>query len=63
MDDRREPKDGDPCRVIAGTHKGKAGIVRDINTSKSGAVTLTVVEPDGERFKTLAKNVRVDVVE
>jgi ribosomal protein S4E len=44
--------------VIAGTHKGKSGIVRDIHTSKTGAVTITVVQPDGERFKTLAKNVK-----
>ncbi len=50
-------KDGDTCRVIAGTHKGKSGIVRDINTSKTGAVTITVVQANGDRFKTLAKNV------
>ncbi len=42
--------------VIAGTHKGKSGIVRDINTGKTGAVTVTVVEANGDRFKTLAKN-------
>ncbi len=51
--------DGASCVVIAGTHKGKRGTVRDINTSKTGAVTITVVQPDGERFKTLAKNVTV----
>ncbi len=49
--------DGAACRVVAGTHKGKSGIVRDIKSSKTGAVTLTVVQADGERFKTLAKNV------
>lgn len=49
--------DGASCEVIAGTHKGKAGIVTDIKTSKTGAITITVVQPDGERFKTLAKNV------
>jgi KOW motif len=49
--------DGDHCTVVAGTHKGKSGRVRDINTSKTGAVTITVVQSDGERFKTLAKNV------
>ena len=49
--------DGDQCRVINGTHIGKHGIVRDINTSKSGTVTITVVQKNGERFKTLAKNV------
>jgi ribosomal protein L24 len=52
-------KDGDKCKVIAGTHKGKLGTVRDINTSKTGAVTITVVQANGERFKTLAKNIEV----
>lgn len=52
-------KDGDSCKVIAGTHKGKSGIVRDINTSKSGNVTITVVQKNGVRFKTLAKNVQI----
>lgn len=50
-------KDGDKCTVIAGTHKGKSGTVTDINTSKTGSVTITVVQSNGERFKTLAKNV------
>ncbi|MEZ4701216.1 MAG: hypothetical protein R2834_12840 [Rhodothermales bacterium] len=36
-------KDGDACRVIAGTHAGKSGIARDINTSKTSAVTITAV--------------------
>jgi ribosomal protein S4E len=49
--------DGDRCQVMAGTHKGKSGTVRDINTSKTGQVTITVMQDDGERFKTLAKNV------
>lgn len=52
-------KDGDRCEVIGGKHKGKSGTVRDINTSKGGNVTITVVQAGGERFKTLAKNVRV----
>lgn len=52
-------KDGDSCTVIAGTHKGKSGTVRDINTSKTGAITITVVQSSGVRFKTLAKNVEV----
>jgi len=52
-------KDGDPCIVIAGTHKGKSGTVRDINTSKTGHLTITVVQKNSERFKTLAKNVVV----
>jgi len=56
---RNEPKDGDSCTVVAGTHAGKSGTVRDIKTSKTGHVTITVVQDDGERFKTLAKNVVV----
>ncbi|MBC3872069.1 KOW motif-containing protein [Undibacterium flavidum] len=51
--------DGDLCKVIGGTHKGKSGTVRDINTSKTGHLTITVVQENGERFKTLAKNVVV----
>ncbi|HUD71145.1 MAG TPA: KOW motif-containing protein [Dongiaceae bacterium] len=53
----RKLKDGAKCTVVEGTHKGKSGIVRDINTSKTGHVTITVVQKNGERFKTLAKNV------
>jgi ribosomal protein S4E len=49
-------KDGDSCQVVAGTHAGKTGIVRDINVSKTGHVTITVVQENGVRFKTLAKN-------
>jgi ribosomal protein S4E len=52
-------KDGARCKVIGGTHAGKSGFVRDINTSKTGHVTITVVQASGERFKTLAKNVEV----
>ncbi|MBX7107624.1 MAG: KOW motif-containing protein [Chitinophagales bacterium] len=52
-------KDGNYCRVVAGTHKGKSGIVRDIKTSKTGYLTLTVVQENGVRFKTLGKNVVV----
>ena len=51
-------KDGDQCSVVGGTHAGKSGTVRDINTSKTGAITITVVQKNGERFKTLAKNVK-----
>ena len=50
-------KDGDQCKVIGGTHAGKAGTVRDINLSKTGHITITVVQKNGERFKTLGKNV------
>lgn len=52
-------KDGDYCKVIGGTHKGKSGTVRDLNISKTGHLTITVVQENGERFKTLAKNVVV----
>jgi ribosomal protein S4E len=52
-------KDGAKCKVVAGTHEGKSGVVRDIKTSKTGHVTITVAQSDGERFKTLAKNVVV----
>ena len=52
-------KDGAHCTVVGGTHKGKAGIVRDIKTSKTGHVTITVVEKNGARFKTLARNVQI----
>lgn len=52
-------KDGDRCEVIGGTHAGKSGTVRDIKTSKTGNVTITVIQKSGDRFKTLAKNVVV----
>lgn len=52
-------KDGDQCMVIGGTHTGKSGTVRDINTSKTGHITITVVQKNGVRFKTLGKNVVV----
>lgn len=48
---------GDHCAVIAGTHKGRSGIVEDLNLSRGGNLTLTVREQDGARFKTLARNV------
>jgi ribosomal protein S4E len=56
---KARPKDGDYCDVIAGTHEGKAGTVRDIKTSKTGHLTITVVQKNGERFKTLARNVAI----
>ncbi len=52
-------KDGSQCTVIGGVHAGKSGIVRDIKTSKTGHITITVVQSNGERFKTLAKNVAI----
>jgi ribosomal protein S4E len=54
-----ELKEGVKCKVVAGTHAGKSGVVKDINTSKTGHVTITVVQANGERFKTLARNVVV----
>ena len=51
--------DGAQCQVVGGTHAGKAGKVTDIHTSKMGNVTITVVQKNGVRFKTLAKNVVV----
>lgn len=53
-------KDGAQCKVISGSHAGKTGVVRDINTSKGGNVTITVVQANGVRFKTLAKNVKLE---
>ncbi|MFZ6801379.1 hypothetical protein [Undibacterium sp. Di24W] len=60
IEKQNQLKDGDRCSVIGGTHKGKSGIVRDINISKTGHQTITVVQDNGERFKTLAKNVMVN---
>jgi ribosomal protein S4E len=51
---------GDACTVIAGTHKGRSGTVEDWKLSKSGHASITVREASGERFKTLARNVRKD---
>jgi ribosomal protein S4E len=51
--------DGARCKVVGGTHAGKSGAITDIKTSKTGHVTITVVQKDGVRFKTLAKNVVV----
>lgn len=56
-------KDGDFCNVTAGTHKGKSGIIRDLNISKTGHLTITVVQENGVRFKTLGKNVQVQQVQ
>ena len=56
-------KDGDQCKVVGGTHTGKSGTVRDINTSKTGHITITVEQKNGVRFKTLGKNVAVITTE
>jgi hypothetical protein len=55
----KQLKYGAKCSVVKGTHAGKSGTVKDINTSKTGAITITVLQPNGERFKTLAKNVEI----
>ncbi|MFA6260152.1 MAG: RNA-binding protein [Bacteroidia bacterium] len=52
-------KDGNFCSVTGGTHKGKSGTVKDIHTSKTGHITITVEQKNGVRFKTLGKNVVV----
>lgn len=52
-------KNGDSCLVIAGTHKGKSGKVQDLKTSKTGHITITVLQANGVRFKTLGRNVQV----
>jgi ribosomal protein S4E len=52
-------EDGAHCAVVGGTHAGKSGTVRDVNTSRTGHVTITVVQADGTCFKTLARNVAV----
>ena len=50
-------KDGHYCEVVDGAHSGKSGTVRDVKCSKTGHVTITVVQKNGIRFKALAKNV------
>ncbi|MCE3294486.1 MAG: ribosomal protein [Crocinitomicaceae bacterium] len=54
-----ELTNGDQCTVTGGTHKGKSGTVRDIHTSKTGHITITVEQENGVRFKTLGKNAAV----
>jgi ribosomal protein S4E len=51
--------EGAQCKVISGVHAGKSGTIRDIKTGKTGHVSITVVQSNGERIKTLAKNVVV----
>lgn len=52
-------KDGDRCSVVGGTHTGKSGKIRDVHISKTGHITISVEQTNGEKFKTLAKNVVV----
>ena len=49
--------DGAHCKVIGGVHAGKSGTITDIKTGKTGHISITVVQANGVRFKTLAKNV------
>ncbi|MGH6787203.1 MAG: KOW motif-containing protein [Novosphingobium sp.] len=56
--DGAEIANGDACEVASGKHKGKSGRVEDRKVSKTGHVTITVRLPDGDRVKTLARNVR-----
>ena len=53
-------RNGQHCRVVAGSHRGKAGTVADVHLSAGGNWTITVAPADGPRFKTLARNVVVD---
>lgn len=55
----KDLKDGDKCKVIGGTHKGKSGKVTDINLSKTGHLTVTVIQESGVRFKTLGRNIEI----
>ena len=53
--DTKNLKDGEFVKVIAGTHKGKSGFVQDINTSKTGQVTITVIQKKDLDLKPLEK--------
>lgn len=59
INENQKIKNGDLCKVTAGTHQGKSGTATDLNISKTGHLTITVVQENGVRFKTLAKNVEV----
>jgi ribosomal protein S4E len=52
-------QNGDACAVVKGVHAGKSGTVQDLKTSKTGHLTITVQQDNGERLKTLARNVVV----
>ena len=54
-------RDGAQCKVVGGTHAGKSGTVRDVHTSKTGHITITVEQKNGVRFKTLGRNVAVEI--
>jgi ribosomal protein L24 len=48
-------KDGDKCKVVGGTHIGKSGIVRDINTSKTSILQLQLNKTTVLSLKRLEK--------
>ena len=52
-------REGARCEVVGGRPAGKAGVVCDLKLSKSGFVTITVVQASGDQFKTLARNVGI----
>ena len=52
-------KDGAKCVVVSGVHTGQSGTVADVKTGKTGHVSITVVQANGVRFKTLARNVEI----
>ena len=52
-----EIRNGDFCRVVAGTHAGKSGTVEDRKLSKTCQVTITVRQADDVRLMTLARKV------
>jgi ribosomal protein S4E len=52
-------QNGARCRVIGGVHRGKAGTIADRKLSRTGEVTVTVRLPDGDRVKTLGRNVEI----
>jgi ribosomal protein S4E len=52
-------REGDFCKVVSGTHRGKSGFIQDVKTSKTGHITLTVLQNNGVRFKTLGKSVEL----
>lgn len=43
-------KDGDECIAVGGVHAEKPGIARDINTSKTGHITITVAHKKWSSF-------------
>jgi len=51
--------DGAKCKVVKGVHAGKSGLIKDIKNGKTGHFTITVVQANGDRLKTLARNVVV----